>query len=92
MRYFALIDILGFGQYVSSHSLDEITSAYAPMLTGTHFSIHMAQKDGVSLEYQVYSDTICVITPDDSQRSLQKLLFTCHQQLQVYFYLLRESG
>lgn len=92
MRYIAIIDILGFGQFVAANDLETIVRFYAPLLTGTHYSIDMDVGSGPPLEYQVYSDTICILTQDDSIESLTKLIRVCHLELSAYFHLLNEHS
>lgn len=89
MKYIAFLDILGFSKFVEANDLNTIVESYAPLLTGIHFSVAGGSHDRPQLDYQVHSDTICILTRDDSLASLSELLRVCHMALFSYFYHLQ---
>ena len=91
MRYIAFIDILGFCQFVKTHDLKEIVNAYAPILTGLHHATQGARPVFKGLNYQVFSDSLCILTDDDSPELLYELVMCCHLQLFTHYYLLRNG-
>ncbi len=69
-NYLLNIDVLGFGDFVSSNELSVVNSYYTHLITGSAFSGEIIDKD--SIEIMVYSDTIAI---KSNQKDKNKCLY-----------------
>jgi hypothetical protein len=75
--YAALLDVLGFSNLVSGEGAATRLAAYRD---GLQTALGAATV-GVNVEYVVFSDSIVITTPDDSDQSLQTLIRRCSNLL-----------
>jgi hypothetical protein len=79
----AILDMLGFEEFVRRNSLNDVISSYAHILTSAAFTAEVVRED---LEFMVYSDTIAVrlvnVCDAGFLNFIQALQLIAHQ----YFY------
>jgi len=79
----AVIDILGFRNFVSSNELSNVIDAYAHTITGSSFTAEVLGED---LEFMVYSDTIAIRLANLTETGFSNFIKSLQLILHNYFY------
>jgi hypothetical protein len=85
----AVLDMLGFKEYVHNHTIQSVIDEYAHIITSTSLS---AEIINAQLEFMVYSDTIAIRLIDISEEGFLNFIKVLQQIVNQYFTKCRIPG
>lgn len=85
----AVLDMLGFKDYVQLNSIQSVIDEYAHVITSASFTADVMQEN---LEFMVYSDTIAIRLIDNSEKGFYNFIRAIHLISHQYFYKCQIPG
>ena len=79
----AVIDMLGFGDFVKCNPLINVIDAYAGIITGATYTSEVLTED---LQFMIYSDTIAIRLVNITETGFYNFIRSLQLILHNYFY------
>ena len=80
----AILDLLGFSDFVNVNNIDDIQTMYARIITSSFFTAEVLKEN---LDFMVYSDIIAIRLVNLTEEGFENFILSLCLIIQQYFYI-----